>query len=466
MKLRSNCLGMFRTMVALVSGQSAKTPPNKYLGSASRFLLPCLLAVAYCLVPNAASAEGQCPPGMFETGSRDYIACAPIPGYGQSGYDEGGYDSGPSSQGPSSPQYAESSMATAVHLDTSAVWATAGHRSPEAAKTRVMDACAAAMGEGCIYTESWTGDVIIAVAIDGAGEPWPEGAATKAEAEEQALATCERRAGPWGCKITFSFRNVLIPAAADRESEYSKDYFPKGPIKRHQWVLVAWPDTPPAVQWQRKSWIISGRQNSAAAKKELLARCTADSGVACSIRLGVSNGTVAHFTNKRGQTNWTNATGTARALDRVEAACPADEKPCRVIALYDAATPRLQVIADPEPTRGYVSVAWPTKAGWNRLAIVTGRPTAAAANKDAIALCESQSKVTCELYLDNPDNRNSMFLGLYSLPEDRLHIVFGFSVEDVKKRAAEASAKNGVAYTNRVFVDLHERSESTPLYKD
>lgn len=35
-------------------------------------------------------AEGRCPPGMFETGSRDYIGCAPIPGYGgDTGVDEG-----------------------------------------------------------------------------------------------------------------------------------------------------------------------------------------------------------------------------------------------------------------------------------------------------------------------------------------------------------------------------------------
>lgn len=30
-----------------------------------------------------ALAEGRCPPGMFETGSRDFIGCAPIPGYGE-----------------------------------------------------------------------------------------------------------------------------------------------------------------------------------------------------------------------------------------------------------------------------------------------------------------------------------------------------------------------------------------------
>ena len=34
-------------------------------------------------LPLTTFAEGRCPPGMFETGSRDFIGCAAIPGYGQ-----------------------------------------------------------------------------------------------------------------------------------------------------------------------------------------------------------------------------------------------------------------------------------------------------------------------------------------------------------------------------------------------
>ena len=95
-----------------------------------------------------------------------------------------------------------------------------------------------------------------------------------------------------------------------------------------------------------------------------------------------------------------------------------------------------------------------------------GRSSVAAANTDAIALCESQSKVPCELFLDNPDNRHSMFLGVYSLPDKNLHMVFGYSAEDVKKRAAEFSVKNNATYTSRAIVDLHPRSEVTPIYED
>lgn len=44
--------------------------------------------VPLAVVPGMGNAEGRCPAGMFETGSRDYLACAPIPGYGQGGSDQ------------------------------------------------------------------------------------------------------------------------------------------------------------------------------------------------------------------------------------------------------------------------------------------------------------------------------------------------------------------------------------------
>lgn len=40
-------------------------------------------AVVLAGLPISALAEGRCPPGMFETGSRDFVGCAPIPGYGE-----------------------------------------------------------------------------------------------------------------------------------------------------------------------------------------------------------------------------------------------------------------------------------------------------------------------------------------------------------------------------------------------
>lgn len=45
-----------------------------------------IMVVTAILLPSAATsafAEGRCPPGMFKTGSGDFIGCAPNPGYGE-----------------------------------------------------------------------------------------------------------------------------------------------------------------------------------------------------------------------------------------------------------------------------------------------------------------------------------------------------------------------------------------------
>lgn len=122
------------------------------------------------------------------------------------------------------------------------------------------------------------------------------------------------------------------------------------------------------------------------------------------------------------------------------------------------------VYSTPFVARGYASVAWPKSAGWNHVAIVTGRSTVGEADADAIALCERESRLACERYLDHPDMRNSSHMGFYSLSSEGLHIVFGRSIEDLHARAMQASQENGVEYRNRAVVDLTVRAELTPAY--
>lgn len=360
-------------------------------------------------------------------------------------------------------EYMRGSMATVFHPDTSAVWGTAGHRTREAALQRVMDACTAAMGEGCLNGVRASGEARIAVAMDALGNPWIEGGDyTEAEAERAALEYCEAESAPgWGpCRSGFSFSNPVIKRGVDG----SRDYFPEGTVERRRWYLQAFPDAP-SPAWTNTSWISSGRRNFVEARDELLARCAADSGGPCTVKMQSPSGVFAHYVNRRGQSNWVGALTASQVTAKVQEVCPADERPCRVLTLYDArADEGLQVVKDPPLTRGFASVAWPTAAGWNQLAIVTGRDTVEAANADALALCQSRSQLPCSLYLDNPDARTASFMGMYSLSGDRLHMLFARSVEDMNAREAEASQQNGTPYTRRALVDLHERVEITPEY--
>ena len=443
----------------------ALASPWRWPGAGHRWSAVFLFA-SVCMLPNSAHAQYPCSypgPGEIVVGQTPGNAHEPPLQLCQyvGGEDEGYYDE----PAPSGPQWGDSSMATASHPDTSEIWATISHHTPESAKQRVMDGCTAVMGEGCAYTESWTGDVFIAVAIDGTGTPWLQGVPnSKVEAEKAALELCETEAGVWGCRIAYTIENGRIPADADKSVDYSEDFFPKAPIKRHKFAVMAVPDSAPAEAWRKKSWIGSGRQSYSAATKEVVDRCEADSGVTCSTVVASSNGVLVHYADKHGQGFWTNALDATSAKARVNSFCQKDAAPCRVLTVYDAATSRLQVVDEPVLTRGYLSVAWATKAGWPKLAIVTGRPTVAAADADVLALCERESRLKCELYLDHPDNKSSLVLGLYALPEDRLQIIFGFSIEEMEQRAAESCASNNVTCTQRAVVDLTRRGETTPPY--
>lgn len=76
-----DALGLVRPAFSQICGQTSGSGTNREARAGKRFLLPCFLALTFCLRPDAASAEGRCPPGMFETGSRDFIACSAIPVY-------------------------------------------------------------------------------------------------------------------------------------------------------------------------------------------------------------------------------------------------------------------------------------------------------------------------------------------------------------------------------------------------
>ncbi len=361
-----NCFGMFRPMVALVSGQTPGNGPNKNLGNAARSLLPCVLTIAFCLLPNAANAEGRCPPGMFETGSRDYLACAPIPGYGQQG-DEG---SEPEQEvRPVLAPMVSSYMAAAHHIDTSAVWITNAHWSAKAANKRVMDACAAAMGNGCVLGATIYDVGHVAVVRDAMGLTWVKGAEINMKlpwnqqdntvAPKQALLDCLKSS--FGCELTDKRGGGILRSSHDPNADHSKDFFPENAVKRHNWIMVARPTKAAPVAWQGKSWLNGGKQDSVAARKALLDRCQQDSGVSCSITAYAANGVLVHFVNGKGQSGWTSAvtsstikggnkkapvTDRISVAARVERLCLPSVKPCRVIATYDAATPRMQIVED------------------------------------------------------------------------------------------------------------------------
>jgi len=144
-------------------------------------------------------AEGRCPPGMFETGSRDYLACAPIPGYGQ-----GDSDTGQDSQPPIPTIWETRWGAIVTESKGGGFGAVNGFKSEVAASGAALEQC-----QGTA-TVSKTKCVVRAVYHNqcaayawGAGVSVASHAIDIPTATKNALQSCGEDAGE-ACKIYYS----------------------------------------------------------------------------------------------------------------------------------------------------------------------------------------------------------------------------------------------------------------------
>ena len=177
----------------------------------------------------------------------------------------------------------------------------------------------------------------------------------------------------FGCKFLGAHESGYIYLDEALERDQSQNRYPKSKLAQQRWAMVARPEKTPSGAAQNKSWLVSGRQNSAAVRKEILERCQAASGTTCVISAyaaysgdlaadghGTGTGLLVHFVDWRGQNRWTSAASETAAepkkgvkvlpdpvtvQGRIDRICP-PTLPCKVIGTYDAATPRMQIIED------------------------------------------------------------------------------------------------------------------------
>lgn len=335
----------------------------------------CILLGLAVMLPGTAQAQSA---GQHARDMNDIAATPP------QGGDEGSaakpYEM-PSATLPSRPMR-PGFVAAAYHVDTGSIWASSAHRTIDSAKQRALAGCNAATGGGCYIAEALGGGgertaSQIFVSQDAMGQLWIKGATGNDMLVQPDPAMRDCLSKSFGCEMLGSFDTGNIYLDLDPKLDQSEDYFPKGKLVRNRWAMVAQPTNPTAAA-HNKSWLISGKENSTATRKEILDRCLADSGVTCAITAyalngekiaegGVvdTNGLLVHFVDGRGKNRWTAALPVApkkkkkksslggllpsypdpvTVKERVNRICP--QSTCRVIATYDAATSRMQVIED------------------------------------------------------------------------------------------------------------------------
>lgn len=259
----------------------------------------------------------------------------------------------------------------AYHPDTASVWTAAGHKTLKAAKVQALGGCNAATGGGCVIVAAIEGTGRISVTEDAMGQLWVKGAVGNemlAPVDPSMLHCLENS---FGCKFLGSHDSGTIYLDENPGTDQSENFFPKGKLNWNLWAMVAQPLNAAGLVQPGTSWLISGRKGNAAARKQVLDRCEAESGLSCIVtayaaysaevltnETGTANALLVNFEDAAGRSRWTSAVGEGRAAkkskkkaladpvtmqDRVRALC-GSSTPCKVIATYDAATPRLQMI--------------------------------------------------------------------------------------------------------------------------
>lgn len=159
-----------------------------------------LVVMILAAMPQVISAEGRCPAGMFETGSRDYLACAPIPRYDDNA--AGSDDSGP----PPAPKVWERRWgAIAREIGGGSLAGVNGFTTEAAAKQAAISQCqltATVSKAACKLVIPYFNQCAAYAWGEGSGG-WAVAAADLKKAEAGALSDCKAKAGT-NCEIFYS----------------------------------------------------------------------------------------------------------------------------------------------------------------------------------------------------------------------------------------------------------------------
>lgn len=299
-------------------------------------------------------------------------------------------------------------MSVVGHPDTTELWITRIFATAQGAESTAFDACTQAMGEGCLVAAgTWRNESVIVVYADPADNLYAQGGIYIDDTAKAARKSCEASADH--CRKLATVLNI---------GHMGDMQFPQTPVQRRLFGAAARVNDKAVEKWSNTVWMVTGQSGYKAAQNAVLAKCQADSGMACGLRITVGNGLVARAIDDRGQIYWLDIADPKFVKEQLRNLC-GKGRTCRLIDTYDARIPRSWVMKGDEsdaPVRGFYATARPSdpaaEKAWGRQAVVTGARSVADAQAAAIALCESDSKATCQSGTKYPDDGAFQFLVL------------------------------------------------------
>jgi hypothetical protein len=298
-------------------------------------------------------------------------------------------------------------MAYALHVDTTSIWVSKGYASSEQAENAVREACATAMGEGCVA--HWgSNDSYFVFTQDDVGVVYSGWDVEEANAAATALQGCREIGGDTDrhCRVVKTVHNEkivggLIGLIAGRD----RDDFPASPQRRIFTASASPPDESEA-RWLAVGFRSGGYQEAIEAAVAACSRATA---MECEARFWTGseagNPLVARYLTNDATMSYSNvaSVAAARAIEQQNSAAG-----WRLIDTFDASTQQVLAIngdVSLAPVRGFAALARPEDSAaanaWGKRALVTGKASAAEADAAATALCETDSRLPCRSVLSD-----------------------------------------------------------------
>lgn len=386
-----------------------------------------------------AHAEGRCPPGFYPTGGNDvgWLACAPMGPAAENAPDKP--DLGPAP---------DAFMSVVAHRDSPALWTASGYDDDKTAEKEALKICAEQMDDGCHVLWSGFNDYMVAVARDIAGHHFTEGGVDYGSTTSKALADCQEKS--IGCQIV----RIIVNSTGPRIS------FPDTTPPINRYAVIGWPKGASPARWQRKYWLVSGIEGLDAAVGAAVSKCKADTGLDCVKGAHSSSGVIVRLIDEAGATYWIDAANAEAAIKRVKQTCPSGKK-CRIVELYPAGKERRAILDEDradQPLRGFYAIAWPTGTSkTQKLSLVTGQPSRAAATNATLALCKRENQAECRPYPnenDADDRGTEQFIAMVLDNSGRIRVEYGYSTRHVEEKMAASCQRDKVTCTGWQVFDL------------
>lgn len=276
----------------------------------------------------------------------------------------------------------------ATHADAKDVWVVTGYVNENDARSAAITACQSEMGDGCQIYSGWNNSITIVRAVEG--EIYWVADSNAGRSKSATAAWCKNDRG---CETLLNVTATpwLQPIGSNAH-ERLRTYFPTRGSAVDHIAAVAFSDT-------GDTWVTTGSKSSKQAGELVNAKCKNKDGSECKW-VTVLDAWILQYSRSDGTEDWRAGPTEAATRKAISDICRKKKLTCEVSKAFDAGTKRLEKVPNAPGTEPlFASTAWIKGSAepWNNILwLSAGNATEEQSQRQALALCETATKIPCE----------------------------------------------------------------------